>query len=117
MAIKPVDFQVMIPRAVEAAKATNDETGRNSSMQQQLASSTRANAEQSTRKVNQQKSTQDVGIKERQEHQEHQERRKREGGGSNENEAGEEAGHSKLKGKSPGKPGRSMQTSTIDIKV
>ncbi len=103
MSIKPVDFQVIIPRTVEASKASNDENQKNYSMQQQQAANTQTIADNSLRQVYSQKRAQDARITERQ---------KEEGdGGKNQKKKEKTGGSAGRAGK------KSMQTSTIDIKI
>jgi len=105
MSIKPVDFQVMIPRTMEISKSSSNETQKNYTMQQQQAASTQNNAENTLRQVYSQKHAQDVRITQRQKDKESSEkdRKKKE-------EEKNESSESKAQIKS-------MQTSTIDIKV
>lgn len=66
MAIKPVDFQVMIPRTMEASKVNNDESQRNQSLQYQLAAAGQQEAENSLKQVVSRPQAQNAKINERQ---------------------------------------------------
>ena len=105
MSIKPVDFQVMIPRTMEVSKSNSDETQKNYTMQQQQAASAQNNAENSLRQVYSQKRAQDARITQRQKDKESsdKDRKKKE---KEKNESNDSKAQRK-----------SMQTSTIDIKV
>lgn len=101
MSIKPVDFQVMIPRTMEASKVSSDENHKNYSMLQQQAVSTQHSAENSLRQVYSQKSAQEAKITQRQKEKENSRQDKKRKNGDNKNKPG----------------GRTLQTSTIDIKI
>lgn len=66
MSIKPVDFQVLIPRSMEAAKMTNDEVQRNQLNQQQQAHATQHKAEDSVKLVYSRDRAQNAKITEKQ---------------------------------------------------
>lgn len=107
MSIKPVDFQVMIPRTTEAAKVSNDQTQRNLVNQQQQASATQHRAEDSLKQVYSRTQAQNARITEKQkENSKNDGKRKKEGNKSDENK---DNGHSRLK--------HEIGTSTIDIKI
>lgn len=107
MSIKPVDFQVMIPRAMEAAKITSDETQRNMAAQQQQISATQHRAEDSLKQVYSRTNAQNARIAEKQ-----KENRKNDGKGK---KSGDEADDNEEKGSK--KLSREIKTSTIDIKI
>lgn len=96
MSIKPVDFQVMIPRTMEVARTSSDENQRNFAMQHQQAASAQHNAESTLKQVYSQKRPQEAGISRREKDNSGRERKKK--GGSEERK-------------------KNLQTSTIDIKV
>lgn len=66
MAIKPVDFQVVIPRTVEASKINNNETQRSQTLQYQLAAAGQQKTEVSLKQVVSKQQAQDVRIAEKQ---------------------------------------------------
>lgn len=103
MSIKPMDFQVMIPRTIEVSKTSNDENQRNQAMLQQQVASSQQHAENSIRKVYSQTKSQNVKIMEKKKDKDNSsgEQRKREKNGNTQEK--------NLNG--------SIQTSTIDIKV
>lgn len=102
MSIKPVDFQVLIPRTLEAAKVNNDEAQRNLAAQQQQATSTQHKVDSTLKQVYSQSKPEHARISEKQK--------------DDENEKG------KKKRDKPGKKDEKslnseVQTSTIDIKI
>ncbi len=106
MAIKPVDFQVMIPRTMEAAKASNDVNQKNITAQQQQAAATQHRAEGSLKQVYSRTQPQSAHVEEK-----HKENSKKDGKGKqsgNQSDSHEESGH--------GRPNEII-TSTIDIKI
>lgn len=102
MSIKPVDFQVMIPKTVEVSKVSNDEAQRNHSAQQQQTSSMQHKVDSSLNQVYSQTKPQNARINERQKDNTRDKDKKKKG------KSGEKDEES-LKD--------SMQTSTIDIKI
>ena len=107
MSIKPVDFQIAIPRTMEAAKAVNDEIQRGLSNQQQQAAMTQNKAEDSLKQVYSRSQAQDVRIAEKQKENRSGNRKgKKSGGKTDENEADDS-----------GKMKRPYSNSTIDIKI
>jgi len=107
MAIKPVDFQVMIPRTMEAAKVSNDEMQRNHAMQQQKAAATQHRAEDSLKTVYARSQAQDARISEKQREKGQKDRKQRK------NEKSAEAEEDREKKNL----NNSIRTSTIDIKI
>lgn len=106
MAIKPVDFQVMIPRAMEAAKASNDVNHRNITAQQQQAAATQHRAEDSLKQVYSRTQPQSAHVDEKQKESSSKDGKgKKSGRQSNGNE---ENGRDKQ---------NEIITSTIDIKI
>jgi hypothetical protein len=67
MSIKPIDFQVMLPKTSEVSKIHNDEQHRNLSLQQQQAATVQNKAETNIRQVHTQEKTQEARIREKQE--------------------------------------------------
>ena len=104
MSFKPVDFQVMIPKAAEISKIHNDNLFKNSAVQQQISSATQNKAESDLKQVNSRDKPQDVQINERQ-------ARNGRGGGEEKHPKEE-----RKNGKKTGKYGE-YPTSTIDIKI
>ena len=107
MSIKPVDFQVMIPRTMDAAKISNDENQRNISAKQQQILATQHKAEDSLKQVYSRAQAQNPHITEKQKENRQNSKKKR-----------KEGYHSD---KSAENNGRSLNndsiTSTIDIKI
>ncbi|NLK86657.1 MAG: hypothetical protein GX279_04095 [Clostridiaceae bacterium] len=108
MSVKPVDFQVMIPRTIDAAKMRSDELQKNLALQQQQASAMKDKAEDTLKQVYSKSQTHEARIneKQREESRQQSEKRKKDG----------------RKGKaSDGTDGRkrssTIKTSTIDIKI
>ena len=81
MSIKPVDFQVMLPKTGEVSKIHSDEHQKSDALQQQQASLNQNKTETNLRQVHSQEKTQDAKIREKQER-ERQERRKKKNGGN-----------------------------------
>ena len=106
MAIKPVDFQVMIPRTMEAAKASNDATQKSIAAQQQQTAATQHRAEGSLKQVYSRTQPQSAHVDEKQ-----KENGKKDGKGKR---SGGQASGSEEKGHD--RPNEIL-TSTIDIKI
>lgn len=106
MSIKPVDYQVMIPRTMEVSKSSSDENQKNFTMQQQQAASTQSNVENTLKQVYSQKRAQDARITERQ--------KEENSGGKSQKKKKEKDGGGNGDGKAQKK---GLQTSTIDIKI
>lgn len=107
MSIKPVDFQVMLPRTMEAAKLSNDETQRNLTAQQQQASATQHRAEDSLKQVYSRAHAHDVRISEKQK--ENRRNDKKKGKDGSHFDESEENSRSRFN--------KEIKTSTIDLKV
>lgn len=109
MPIKPVDFQVAIPRTTEASRISSNDANKNVNIQQQTAETLRDKSEISLKQVYSRQKPEDAGIREKQ--RDNRERgHKEDGGNGTKNRHQEEAGHSKsLNGHYP--------ASTIDIKI
>ncbi len=67
MSIKPVDFQVMIPKTSEVSKINKDELNKNDAHHQQQASTIQHEADNSLRQVHSQDKAQEGKIRDRQE--------------------------------------------------
>lgn len=66
MSIRPVDFQIMVPRTMDAAKASSNEAQRYISAQQQQTTATQNKAEDYTKLVHSQEQAQEVRISQKQ---------------------------------------------------
>lgn len=66
MSIRPVDFQIMVPRSMDASKNSSNEVQRYISAQQQQAAATQNKAEDTTKLVYSQEQTQSVRISQKQ---------------------------------------------------
>ncbi|NJD02284.1 MAG: hypothetical protein FIA99_06740 [Ruminiclostridium sp.] len=102
MSIKPVDFQVMIPRTMEVSKFSNEEINKNNTMQQQLAATTQHLAENTLKQVYSQKRAQNARIN---------------GGQREKGSSGKEQKKGKNEDSGEKVQEKTMQTTTIDIKV
>jgi hypothetical protein len=109
MPIKPVDFQVAIPRTTEASRISSNDVNKNINLQQQTAETLRDKSEMSLKQVYSRQKPEDAGIRERQ--RENRGRRQEEKSDSKgRQDMQQEAGNGKgLKG--------CMSASTIDIKI
>lgn len=67
MSIKPIDFQVMLPKTSEVSKIHSDEQHRGLLFQQQQAATVQSKAEANIRQVHSQEKPQQAGIREKQE--------------------------------------------------
>lgn len=67
MSIKPIDFQVMLPKTTEVSKIHNDERNKGVLLQQQQAATVQNNAEANIRQVHTQEKAQEARIREKQE--------------------------------------------------
>lgn len=75
MSIKPVDFQVMLPKTSEISKLHNDEQHKNQVAQLQQSISTQQKAEDHLRQVYSQDKANEARIKERREKQPKEDKR------------------------------------------
>lgn len=102
MSIKPVDFQMLIPKTMEVSKISSDEAQRNAALVQQQAALTQHRAESSLKQVYAREKPHDVRITEKQKE-----------------EGKEERDREKKKKDKDGKKilNNGIQTSTIDIKI
>lgn len=108
LAIKPVDFQVMIPRTMEASRVINDETQRNQAMQYQQAANVQHRAEDSLKHVYARPQAQDARINEKQ-------KDSRQNGGNKKKKNGRNVEENESAGKN--RLNNGIRTSTIDIKI
>ncbi|HEX2944685.1 MAG TPA: hypothetical protein VHT96_01875 [Clostridia bacterium] len=106
MPIKPIDFQIMVPRAMDAAKVSSDEAHRNHALLQQQTSATQHKAEDTLKTVYSRSKAQDARITEKQRDEQQDKRKKKDGRGRE--EAGDKGGN---------KPVKDIKTCTIDIKI
>ena len=104
MSIKPIDFQVLIPRTTDVAKMNSDETHKNTALQQQQAASTQHKADNTLKQVYSQSRPQDVKITQKQKENNRKDR--------NKDKKKETQGNIEKKVLKNG-----TQTSTIDIKI
>ena len=107
MSVKPVDFQVMIPRTIDAAKVRSDELQKNQALAQQQATAMQDNAEDTLKQVYSKSKAQEARINERQRDSSQQNEKEKKG--EKEREASGEKD-----GKQTGRP---IRTTTIDIKI
>ncbi len=106
MPIKPIDFQIMVPRTMDAAKITNDEAHKNQALLQQQATATQHKADNTLKTVYSRSQAQNVRITEKQRDAGQNKKKKKDG---QEREAtADDSGN---------KPARPIRTSTIDIKI
>ncbi len=76
MTIRPIDFQISVPRTTEISKINAEDNQRNIAAQQQQATSTQLKADNSVKLVHTQEKTQEALIREKEE-KERQEREKK----------------------------------------
>jgi hypothetical protein len=67
MSIKPIDFQVMLPKVTEVSKIHNDERNKGVLLQQQQAATIKNKSEVNIRQVHMQEKAQEARIREKQE--------------------------------------------------
>lgn len=65
MSIKPVDYQVLIPKTAEVSKIQNDNQNKNAAVQQQQTVLTQHKAEDSVNVVYSQESAQKAAVREK----------------------------------------------------
>lgn len=106
MSVKPVDFQVMIPRTMEAAKVRSDEMQKHLAQQQQQAASLHNKAEDTLKQVYSRSEAQEVRINEKQKENSQQNDKKKKG-----------KQRQPADDKDVRKTGNTIRTSTIDIKI
>ncbi len=107
LSIKPIDFQIMVPRTLDAAKAASDSMQRNQGLQQQQASATQRKAAESLKQVYSQSQAEHARITEKQKEGQQGERKQERDGHVNEDK--EEKEKNRLNNE--------ISTSTIDIKI
>ncbi|MCX8130295.1 MAG: hypothetical protein N3I35_09380 [Clostridia bacterium] len=105
MSIKPVDFQVMLPRTTEISKIHSDEQHKNQIIQQQQESTVQHKAEDNVKYVHSQDKVQEAKIREKEE--------------KERNDKKQEKRKNKNKGNynSNSKKEEDIKTSTIDIRL
>lgn len=99
MAIKPIDFQVQIPKTNEVAKIQSESRHKNELIEQQQATINRQTAQDSVNLVHSRDNAQQARINERQNPKEKKEK------------------GSKKKNNNSKSSGKEEQTSTIDIRI
>jgi hypothetical protein len=108
MSVKPVDFQVMIPRTVDAAKMRSDELAKNLALHQQQAAALKEKAEDNLKQVYSKSQTYEARINERQKEESRRQNEKKK------KDDGEEKASDGTNGR---KRSGTIRTSTIDIKI
>ncbi|MGE5328617.1 MAG: hypothetical protein ACM3KR_03810 [Deltaproteobacteria bacterium] len=106
MSIKPVDFQISIPRAVEASKVRGDENNKELAQQHAQAGSIQHKADNTMKQVQKRNQAEEARIREKQE----KEESKRQGKGQEEEEKDN-------KDKNNGNYVTKQKTSTFDVKI
>jgi hypothetical protein len=108
VSIKPIDFQIVMPRTTEISKVANDEQHKGTLLQQQQAASTQNKAEASTKQVHTQENIQHAEIREKQQ---------KEQGSRKEQDKKEEDAENTENKKQVKKTNPQIRTSTIDIRL
>lgn len=106
MSIKPLDFQVIIPKAAEVSKINNAEQYKGQLLSQQQVITAQQKTEDSLRQVHQQDKANEARIRDRQERRRSQEEKEEAGGDKN--------GRRKPSGTKESEPER---RSVIDIRI
>ena len=106
MPIKPIDFQIMVPRAMDVAKISNDESHRNQALLQQQAAATQHKADGTLKTVYSRSQAQNARITEKQKEERQGGKKKKDGQDRDE-----------AKNNSKTEAVREIKTSTIDIKI
>jgi hypothetical protein len=104
MSIKPIDFQMLIPKTVEVSKISSDSANKETALQQQQSAMIQHRAENSLKQVYNRDKTQDVRITEKQKEDRRDKKKKDK---DTQNKGNDEKSNMDKR----------MQTSTIDIKV
>lgn len=109
MSVKPVDFQIVIPRSVDAARTRSEELQKNEAVQQQQAAAVQNRAEDTLRQVCSRSKTEETRITERQ----------RERGGQEEGRKKKEEGKKEddRKDRNGKEYGGTVTSSRIDIRI
>lgn len=103
MSIKPIDFQIMLPRTSEASKVQNDLQQKNQSAYEQVADSVKHKAEDNLKQVHSQDKTQQAVIRDKQ--------------GKNQGNNKGKKKNNKEENEQNSNMDTSIKTSTIDIKI
>ena len=111
MSIKPVDFQISVPRTLEASKVSSAEMQRNAVIQQQQAIQTQHKTEQNLRQVYARDKAENVVIRDRQ-----SARKRQEDGRKNEDKKNKKNNESSNR-QYTNRTSQSSRISTIDIKL
>lgn len=77
MSIKPIDFQVAIPKTGEIGKIKNDEQQKNQSLQQQQVTVNQRKAEHDVNSVHARDNSQEAKIRDKQDRQDNSEAKKK----------------------------------------
>ncbi len=107
MSVKPVDFQVMIPRTIDAAKVRSDELQKYHTLAQQQAAALNDKAEDTLKQVYSRAETQEARINEKQKENSQQNGKSKKG----------DKNKDTSDGKGDSRQGKALRTSTIDIKI
>ena len=107
MSIKPVDFQIIIPKASELSKTNAEGLNRNQSLQQQQAITMQHKIDINQKQVYSKDTAQEVRIREKQEREKAQEKQKEKQKGNKKKNKKDGLGYSEDK----------TRTSIIDIKI
>lgn len=102
MSIKPVDFQIMIPKAMEVSRVNSEDTHKNIALQQQQAAFMQHKVDNTLKQVYSKAGSQNVKISEKQKD------GKRNRGEKKKHDAGNSTEEYLIE---------SIKTSTIDIKI
>ena len=106
MSIKPIHYQLSVPRAMEVSKTKSDEQLKELSQQQNQAAAIQHQADDSVKHVQKRDKVEEVRIREKQEREE--EAKKKHQSNDSENEK---------KDKAPQKDIEANKTSSIDVKI
>jgi hypothetical protein len=75
MSIKPVDYQMIIPKSAELSRISNDEQNKNHIIQHQQGNAVQNKAENALKQVYSQDKTQEARVREKQQKQQKQQKR------------------------------------------
>lgn len=106
MSIKPVDFQISIPRTVEMSKVRGDENTKELAQQQAQAGSIQHKADNSMKQVQKRNQAEEAKIREKQEKE-----------GSKQKNKGQENKDEDNSQQNEGKYVAKQKTSTFDVKI
>lgn len=110
MPIKPVDFQVAIPRTTEASRISSNDVNKNINLQQQTAETLRDKSEINLKQVYSRQKPEEAGIREKQNDGSGSRQKNKSSGNKSGGGRQEETGHGR-------NPNDRFPASTIDIKI